>query len=312
MRRALTPIAFCFTLALSSMSSFATAATVTAGSSCHSITPSQATKFEWRADGIKNGDARNNWWVNCPIQRPTGTNELEVSLRVFNGGNSTVSFECNFREMFEGSRLQGSPVSANIGPNTAETLSWVMSPREAKSIVNAACLLPNGLQIEAILAGYSGDSSSGSGGGSSDVYACITSPASIGYTSDATVTMKNGAKLNNYDGRYWSTREKHILFQTTNGRWYTIEDDAEIYRVDLVEEPDSCFEPDYFEVTDRYAGEASGYILVIDGDRTEVNENCNIQAGAPVYAYVREDTYPDQVRVLDLLTARSCQILGVL
>lgn len=298
-------------IVISAFPSLVQAATVTAGSACHSITPSQATKFEWRTEGIKNSDAKNAWWVNCPIQRPTGTNEMELSLRVYNDSNRSIDFECNFREMFEGSRLQGSPVSANIRANSSETLTWVMTPNQAKSIVNAACRLPDGLQIEAILAGYFGDSSSGSGGGSSDVYACVTSPETTYYSFDDTVAMKNGAELNNYDGQSWYSSERHILFQTTNGRWYTIEDDAEIYRVDLVEEPDSCFEPDYFEVADRYAGGASGYILVIDGDEAEVNEYCDIQAGAQVYAYVREDTYPAQARVLDLLTARSCQIFDI-
>lgn len=286
------------------------ATTVTAGSACHSITPSQATKFEWRTEGIKNSDAGNAWWVNCPIQRPTGTNEMELSLRVYNDSNRPIDFECNFREMFEGGRLQGSPISANIGANSSETLTWVMTPSRSQSIVNAACRLPEGLQIEAILAGYSGgeDSGSGSVGGSSDVYACMTSADKTYYWEDKTITMKNGAKLNNYDGRKWDAGRKQVLFQTTNGRWYTLESDAEIYRVDLTKEPDSCFEPDYLEVTDRYASDPGVYILIVNGIEAEVDESCGIQAGAQVYVYLKEDVYPNQERVLDLLTARSCRV----
>ena len=291
---------------ISALPSLVQAATVTAGSACHSITPSQATKFEWRTEGIKNGDTRNNWWVNCPIQRPTGTNELEVSLRVFNGGNSTVSFECNFREMFEGGRLQGSPVSANIGPNTAETLSWVMSPREAKSVVNAACRLPNGLQIEAILAGYAGSGSGGSSGNRSDVYACITSPDEYYVSSENTVTMKNGMQVNNYDGRSWGSDDSHLVFKTVSGKWYTLEEKNEIYRLDVISEPTSCFVPDFYEVIDKYAGGDYGYILETTGGNAQIEEGCGINVGAQVYSFVAK--YTSQYYLLDLLTNTNCKI----
>ena len=129
---------------------------ISSGSACHSITPSQATKFEWRAEGIKNGDPSNNWWVNCPFQRPPGKSELSLSLRVANTTDSSISIECNFREMYNGSRIQGTPVSSNVPGGEARTLTWTMQPKQASSVTNAACKLPDGLQIEASIADYSG------------------------------------------------------------------------------------------------------------------------------------------------------------
>ena len=293
-------------IVISAFPSLVQAATVTAGSSCHSITPSQATKFEWRTEGIKNSDAKNAWWVNCPIQRPTGTNEMELSLRVYNDSNRSIDFECNFREMFEGSRLQGSPVSANIRANSSETLTWVMTPNQAESIVNAACRLPDGLQIEAILAGYSGSSNGGSSGNSGDVYACVTAADSYYGSSANTVTMKNGMQVNNYDGRTWGSSDSHLVFKTVSGKWYTLEDKYDIYRLDVISEPDTCFEPDYYEVTDKSVGGSRGQVITTTGGSVDVEDDCAIDVGAQVYAFVRTD-FSGQAYILDLLTSRTCK-----
>lgn len=142
----------CLTLLISTETA---AQVITSGSACHSITPSQATKFEWRAEGIKNEDSRNNWWVNCPFQRPPGRSELNLSLRVFNSSNRTIEFECNFREMYEGRRLQGKPIGASISGGRSQTLTWTMQPENAVSVTNAACRLPAGLQIEGSFAQFS-------------------------------------------------------------------------------------------------------------------------------------------------------------
>ena len=144
-------------LVVSSFSSTSVfAQVISSGSACHSITPSQATKFEWRAEGIKNGDSQNNWWVNCPFQRPPGRSELTLSLRVANTTDSNIPIECNFREMYEGKRLQGKPVSSDVPGGETRTLTWTMQPKQASSVTNAACKLPDGLQIEGSIADYSG------------------------------------------------------------------------------------------------------------------------------------------------------------
>ena len=227
--------------------SFVQAATVTAGSACHSITPSQATKFEWRTEGIKNSDAGNAWWVNCPIQRPTGTNEMELSLRVYNDSNRSIDFECNFREMNDGSRVQGSPVSANIRPNSSETLTWVMTPNKERSIVNAACKLPEGLQIEAIIAdggGSSGEGASGEGAVGS-VEACLTYAKE---SANPGIRFNNGAVIENVRGNTYSGPDslfgptQVVLFNAEDGKWYELRS-GDIQSVSMLEEPETCFEP---------------------------------------------------------------------
>ena len=47
-------------------------------------------------------------------------------------------------------------------------------------------------------------------------------------------TMKNGMRLNNYDGRYWVTSESHFTFQTKDGAWYSIVDQDELFRLDVI------------------------------------------------------------------------------
>ena len=233
-------------IVISAFPSLVQAATVTAGSSCHSITPSQATKFEWRTQGIKNSDAKNAWWVNCPIQRPTGTNEMELSLRVYNDSNRSIDFECNFREMFEGSRLQGSPVSANIRANSSETLTWVMTPNQDRSIVNAACRLPEGLQIEAIIADGAGNSGGGASGGAvGSVEACLTYAKE---SANPGIRFNNGAVIENVRGNQYSGPDslfgatQVVLFNAEDGRWYELRS-GDIQSVSMLVEPETCFEP---------------------------------------------------------------------
>ena len=276
MTKSLAPIALCFTVALASLSPFATAATVTAGSSCHSITPSQATKFEWRTEGIKNTDAGNPWWVNCPIQRPTGTNELELSLRVYNDSNRSIDFECNFREMYGGSRLQGTPVSANIGPNSSETLIWVMAPNEEKSIVNAACRLPEGLQIEAIIAEGAG----GSGGGASGAGAVGSVEACLTYAKESAnpgIRFNNGAVIENVRGNQYSGPDslfgatQVVLFNAEDGKWYELRS-GDIQSVSMLEEPETCFEPNLVEIDSIRQDSDSWYVYYELSDGTSFRE----------------------------------------
>lgn len=280
------------------------AETITAGGACHSITPSQASLMEWREEGIKNSSS-NDYWVLCPIQRSAGSGEKEFSLRVFNESDDTLSLECYFREIFDNRRLQAKSVAADLSSSGSESLSWVMTPQEAKSVVNVACKLPNGLLIEAITSGSSGDSSSGSDGGSSDVYACVTAPDKSYYSYDDMVTMKNGMRLNNYDGRSWSSGDDHVVFKTTSGKWYTLDERYEIYRLDVLSEPVSCFEPDFYEVTDKYAGGDYGYILETTGGNAQIEEGCGINVGAQVYSFVA--LYTSQYYLLDLLTSANCK-----
>lgn len=141
----------------------------------------------------------------------------------------------------------------------------------------------------------------------SDVYACLTSPDANYYSSDYEVVMKNGLELNNVTGLYWSSSDEHMVFKTSAGKWYTIEDAEELYRLDVTKEPDSCFEYEYGTVTDS-RNNSQGQKVLILGDEGEivVRGGCSIDTGSPVAWYDDPWTSP---YLVDLLTAESCEVL---
>ena len=121
---------------------------VSPGSTCHSITPGQAKRMEWRKEGLNNS-AVQDYWINCPFERPVGRSQLVVSIRAFNEGPGALELNCNFREMYGGQQRQGSAVSKSINQDDFETLNWTVTPLYLGSIINAACKLPDGIAIEA-------------------------------------------------------------------------------------------------------------------------------------------------------------------
>lgn len=130
------------------------AESVVPGSNCHSITPGQATKMEWREQGLKN-KAAQDYWVNCPFERPITKSELIVSIRAVNESSDALGLQCNFREIYGGRQRQSSVSSSTIPSGEFDTLQWAVSPRYQDSIINATCKLPDGITIEATRIGYS-------------------------------------------------------------------------------------------------------------------------------------------------------------
>ena len=130
------------------------AESVVPGSDCHSITPGQATKMEWREQGLKN-KAAQDYWVNCPFERPITKSELIVSIRAVNESSDALGLQCNFREIYGGRQRQSSVSSSTIPSGEFDTLQWAVSPRYQDSIINATCKLPDGITIEATRIGYS-------------------------------------------------------------------------------------------------------------------------------------------------------------
>lgn len=150
------------------------------------------------------------------------------------------------------------------------------------------------------------------------VYACVTTPVSgTGGSGSPVVQMRNGAELNNYDGRSYSS-STYIIFQTKDGRWYAFRDNlwSEVKRIDLIREPDSCFEPDFYFV-DSIAEEeviqsgrdvevlrfglSNGDTLFIDPDRAACNISA-VQKRAPIVY----KEYAEYGRLVDFDTAESC------
>ena len=136
------------------LADFTRAESVVPGSNCHSITPGQATKMEWREQGLKN-KAAQDYWVNCPFERPITKSELIVSIRAVNESSDALGLQCNFREIYGGRQRQSSVSSSTIPSGEFDTLQWAVSPRYQDSIINATCKLPDGIAIEATRIGYS-------------------------------------------------------------------------------------------------------------------------------------------------------------
>ena len=152
-------------------------------------------------------------------------------------------------------------------------------------------------------------SGSGSIGGTppsatDDVYACITSPEKSSAASS--ITMKNGLELNNNSGQSWYTSDEHIVFKTASGRWYTIDDEMDFYRIDVTREPDSCFEYDGGEVLETQTSTNSEKVLVLSGGKITVSTACRITVGDQIgwYEPMFENGY-----VIDLLTADQCRVI---
>lgn len=89
-------------------------------------------------------------------------------------------------------------MSASIAPDGSERLTWVMTPIEPR-FVNAACRLPKGLQIEAVIT----DVGKGSGsqffgpGEVGSVQACSTYSQG---NADSGIEFCNGAVFENVRG----------------------------------------------------------------------------------------------------------------
>ena len=144
----------CAVIGIAALTGPSNAGSIVPGSSCHSITPGQATKMEWREQGLKN-KAAQDYWVNCPFERPITKSELIVSIRAVNESSDAMGLQCNFREIYGGRQRQSSASSSTIPAGEFETLQWTVSPRYQDSIINATCKLPDGIAVEATQIDYS-------------------------------------------------------------------------------------------------------------------------------------------------------------
>ena len=140
-----------------------------------------------------------------------------------------------------------------------------------------------------------------------DVYACITAPDKNYWDSANTVGMRNGMQVNNYDGRTWMSDESHLVFETTSGDWYTIEDEMELYRLDVIAEPLSCFAYDYGLVIDTYPIDSEHKALVLEEGEIAVRSSCYMSIGTKLAAY-RDNPFASGYLV-DVLTAQQCEVL---
>lgn len=160
---------------------------------------------------------------------------------------------------------------------------------------------------------FGSGSSGGSTGGGSDLYVCATSTTRSFNSASTTVTMKNGAELNNYDGRSWPSQNSYLIFRTSDGKWYALEEHSdpyntpsyEVFRIDLISEPQSCFEPDLFQITGIEEGFTWNTYSWSGGSLGTVDRDCGIEVGALVYIFTTSE-YEYEV-IVDVRTAEVCE-----
>jgi hypothetical protein len=156
-------------------------------------------------------------------------------------------------------------------------------------------------------------STTNSGSGNIDVYACITSPSENGVSSDDLVYFKNGLIVRNNEGDYWSVGDSHVVFETQDNKWFSIIDENEMVRLDVVDTPTSCFEYDYGVVTQVFNNPAGQKVLVVADDLGDtalgevfVSTTCDVSVSTPFGYYAK---WPDEYFV-DFQDADVCKVLG--
>ena len=142
-----------------------------------------------------------------------------------------------------------------------------------------------------------------------EVYACVTSPDGYYSSSSNVVRMKNGLETNNFAGDSWSSSDEHVVFETLSGRWYTIKNDEEMFQLDVLAEPTSCFDYNYGLVREVKAKSSGNKALVFSGGEITVSSSCPIGLDSKVGAYGTSDIiYGDRLYIVDLLYAQTCKV----
>ena len=217
------------------------------GSACHAITPSQADRLEWRTTGLKNMSLGDSYWVQCPVLKFGDAETFSVRVNFTNQSDLEVDVDCNIREYKNGQKVNGSPGTVTIAPQSFSSEMVWSGGFQADSHVNIACLLPSQVSVESVQSLSSSNSGGASGGtnGSTDVEACLTYAKE---SANPGVRFNNGAVIENVrgDGYYGPDSilgpTQVVLFNAIDGQWYELRS-GEIKRVSMLTEPQSCFAP---------------------------------------------------------------------
>lgn len=236
----------------------------------------------------------------------------EIRVRVYDGNQDYNEAVTNFTA----ERFVGSFISKDSDVDISTTETWSIVDNQTYLLQGATLegeqwdfqlkwdRSSQGFKIQRIASAGS-DGSSGNGVGSGEAYVCVTAPTKTFLSTENTIVMRNGAELNNYDGRSYGSSERHVMFKTTQNKWYTDQDDLYTYQIDVIKEPESCFTPDLFEVISKVEGTvAYPYDLIEwDGGSAEIKSSCAIEVGSILY-------FDDRVvpSGLDVLTAEKCNL----
>jgi hypothetical protein len=142
-----------------------------------------------------------------------------------------------------------------------------------------------------------------------ELKACVTAPTRDFKPSDATISMKNGAILNNYNGRTFSEESSYLMHTTSDGYWYAVLSPVHVYVIEVVQEPTSCFVPPLRTISEV---SVTGSIVSLRlGDSKTYTADSNHCAGFEIgdSLYVSDFlTYTTFIRTLNLKSASWCDL----
>jgi hypothetical protein len=149
--------------------------------------------------------------------------EHEIRVRAIdNAGNYNEVVTTFTTERFESSFIAS---DSDVDVSTSET--WEIVNNQTYKVSGATLegkqwdfllkwdTASQSFKTERIVPFGSGSSGGSNEGGGSDLYVCATSTTRSFNSASTTVTMKNGAALNNYDGRSWPSQKPLLDLQNT-------------------------------------------------------------------------------------------------
>lgn len=264
-----------------------------------------------KTQGLENRLTTQDVWVACPVIKFGQSDDFRAQVNLLNNSRFNEEVTCHFRERKGGKEVRSSAGSVRIPANGySENMFWE-GRLNANTHANIMCKLPTGVAIESL--SFSSESSDGGSSGSPTntsvaAKACETAPNGSYYSYSDTVEFKNGLVANNYNGHSWSSSDPATVFRTRADEWYVITDtDAswgEVFRLDVVREPTSCMEPEYYAPSRVRSLSSGEKVLVFSDVEITVGAGCTISTNSKVLVYAAD--YENWL--IDIKTAETCRV----
>lgn len=260
------------------------------GVACQTLNANTA-KFGWKPEGAVNKDPLSDRWAICPVLKNNNATQLTITVGLLNEDSFASDVRCWLRQRVDGRQTAQAGGIVSVDGRAFSKEMFFQGNFDENASLTVQCKLPPAMIIEYVRS-EDADGPDGPDGneGSTDVVACITSPEGDFSSSSATVIMRNGMQVNNYDGRRFESDDRHLIFRTNSNAWYTIENydkGGELYRLDVTQEPTSCFEPDAgsFETPTRVEAFNSDIRVYVDGGYIVVGSTCGVTTSSLLTAF---------------------------
>jgi hypothetical protein len=76
----------------------------------------------------------------------------------------------------------------------------------------------------------------------SEMQACVTSVADFYPRTSTFVEFRNGAIINNHNGQFHHPDDEYVIYRTESEEWFIRETHSDFARIDVTDEPTTCFE----------------------------------------------------------------------